>query len=203
MAGISIREFGRRDGCDDKLVRRAIQSGRLTALPDGTIDPALVNTGWRKTNRRLSAAADPHADKTKKVRASKSAPSESVAAGQELPPDVESDLETFVARLLAGQFATLIEAERVKENALALKHVLAARREAGSLIEIEAAESVVFQTFRAARDAWQNWPVRVGPLIAADLGLEADKVTEVLTAHVHQHLADLGEPAADFTDREG
>lgn len=197
MAGISIREFGRRDGCDDKLVRRAIKSGRLVALSDGTIDPALVGTGWRKTNRRLPAAADKSADKTKNVRARVSAPPDA-----DRDVDLETDLETFVARLLAGQFATLIEAERVKENALALKHVLAARREAGSLIEIEAAESVVFQTFRAARDAWQNWPVRIGPLIAADLGLEADKVTEVLTAHVHQHLADLGEPAADFTRRE-
>lgn len=184
--GIGIREFARRDECDDKLVRRAIQSGRLVAFSDGTLNPALVGSGWRKTNRQNTTIAD------KPVR------TESAPTTPALTPDVESELDGFVTRLLAGQFSTLVEAERVKENALALKHVLAARREAGTLIEIEAAESVLFDIFRAARDAWLSWPMRVGALIAADLGLEADKITEVLTAHVHQHLTDLGEPVADF-----
>jgi hypothetical protein len=192
MPGVSIREFARRDGCNDKLVRRAIQHGRIVALPDGTLDPALVGTGWRKSNRRAGEDADAQSTT---VRAKVSA----------LPDPVEmageSDLDAFVANLLAGRFATLLQAERVKENALALKHVLAARREAGSVVEVEAAQAIVFDVFRAARDAWLNWPIRIGPLVAADLGLEADKVTEVLTAHVHQHLLDLGEPEAEFVTR--
>jgi hypothetical protein len=195
VTGIGIREFARRDGCDDKLVRRAIQAGRLIALADGTLDPMLVSTGWRKTNRQNTMTADAP---VRAPSATRSQPSELIAA-----PHEDSDLDGFVNRLLAGQFATLVEAERVKENALALKHVLAAQREAGALIEIESAESVVFDVFRASRDAWLNWPARVGALIAADLGLEADKLTEVLTAHVHQHLTDLGTPAANFATQEG
>ena len=50
--GISIREFARRDGCSDMLVRKAIKAGRLPALADGTLDPLLVGSGWRKANRR-------------------------------------------------------------------------------------------------------------------------------------------------------
>ena len=54
--GISRREFAKRDGCDERLVRNAIESGHLPTLEDGTLDPALVGTGWRKTNRKKGAA---------------------------------------------------------------------------------------------------------------------------------------------------
>lgn len=47
---ISIREFARRDGCSDTLVRKAIQSGYLTAEADGKLNARLVGTGWRRSN---------------------------------------------------------------------------------------------------------------------------------------------------------
>jgi len=118
------------------------------------------------------------------------------------PDAVVASLDEFIGKVLAGDFATLLEAERVKENALALKHVLDARQKAGALVDIETATTVLFEVSRAARDSWLNWPARVGPLLAADLGLEADKVTEALTTHVHKHLEELGEPEVEFTDRE-
>ncbi|WP_294292084.1 hypothetical protein [uncultured Sphingomonas sp.] len=46
-----------------------------------------------------------------------------------------SGFEGFLSELLAGRFASLAEALRIKENALALKHLLAARVEALKLIE--------------------------------------------------------------------
>ena len=103
-----------------------------------------------------------------------------------------------MAAVLAGQFRGTASAERVKENALAAKHLLAARREAGDVVDIEIAEAVLFEQARQFRDAWLNWPVRVGPLIAAELGVAADPVVEALNAHVQQQLDDLGEPDADF-----
>src|SRR4051812_42399940 len=51
-AGISAREFARRDGCAHTLVNRAVKSGHLKKLADGTLDPAFVGTGWREENRR-------------------------------------------------------------------------------------------------------------------------------------------------------
>jgi hypothetical protein len=56
--GISAREFARRDGCDEKLVRNGKLHGYLKAFPDGSLDPALVGTGWRETNRRRGGVAD-------------------------------------------------------------------------------------------------------------------------------------------------
>lgn len=47
-----------------------------------------------------------------------------------------SGFEGFLSELLAGRFASLAEALRIKESALALKHLLAARVEALKLIEV-------------------------------------------------------------------
>lgn len=66
MPGISVREFARRDGCDEALVRRAIKSGRLRRSPEGLLDEALVGTGWRHTNRLREVLARPR-DPNEKV----------------------------------------------------------------------------------------------------------------------------------------
>ncbi|WP_370554896.1 hypothetical protein [Edwardsiella tarda] len=64
----------------------------------------------------------------------------------------------------------------------------------GQLIEMATAEEVLFNAFRQQRDAWLNWPSRVAPLMAADLDVPADRMTEVLIEHVHKHISVLGEP---------
>ena len=206
---VSVREFARLDGCNDKLVRRAIKAGKLRVSEDGKVDAALAGSGWRKQNRRAADSAD-----TRKV----SAPSVRTPAQRRkvsAPPsaeDVETateelfaeEIEGFLDNVLAGTYADTATAERVKENALAAKHLLAARRDAGHLVEIEQAEAVLFETQRSQRDAWMNFPTRIGPLLAAEIGMDADKVVEALTVHVHQQLDDLGEPEADFAaQREG
>lgn len=209
---VSVREFARLDGCDDKLVRRAIKAGKLPISAEGKLDPALAGTGWRKQNRRAAGGADKGADTPKmsapNVRTKPRAKKVSAPTLEEVEEATEElfaeEVEGFLDNVLAGSYADTATAERVKENALAAKHLLAARRDAGHLVEIEQAEAVLFETQRAQRDAWINFPTRVGPVLAAELGVDADKVVEALTVHVHQQLDDLGEPEADFTaQREG
>lgn len=106
--------------------------------------------------------------------------------------------DEFADRVLGGVAVDRKTAEQFKEGALALKGLLAAQREAGAIVDIEVAETVIFETFRGIRDSWLNWPSRVGPLIAADLGLEPERLVRVLTEHVNRHLRDLGEPEPDF-----
>lgn len=108
----------------------------------------------------------------------------------------------FIDAVLAGRFVSTGRAEQIKENGLAAKNLLAARKEAGDVVDLEVAEAVLFEQARAFRDAWQNWPSRVAPLIAAKLGVAADAVLEALNEHVHQQLLDLGEPEADFADAD-
>lgn len=50
--GISIREFARREGVSDTLVRRALKTARLKAFDDGSLDPNLVGTAWCEANAK-------------------------------------------------------------------------------------------------------------------------------------------------------
>jgi hypothetical protein len=53
---ISGREFARREGCSEKLMRRPIERGELVLI-SGKLDAALVKTGWREGNRKEGAPA--------------------------------------------------------------------------------------------------------------------------------------------------
>jgi hypothetical protein len=212
--GISIREFARREGCSDRLVRRAVEQGKLHALSNGKLNPDLVGSGWRHGNRHPAAGADTGADTLSAVSAPLSALSAPAEALEPQPqggalrrrrraePDAEGeslDLDAFARRVLAGDAPELAQSEKVKAAAAALKGMVTARKAAGAVIDIELAEQVLFNSARTARDAWLNWPARVGPLLAADLNLEADRVSEALTRYVHEQLEELGEPEADFS----
>ena len=113
-------------------------------------------------------------------------------------PETVRSLDAFVEQLLGGDYADAMTADTVKANALALTRLLEARKAAGQLIEVEVAEQVIFEEFRAARDAWLNFPARIGATLASELGVDADRLIEGLSAHVQQQLEDLGEPEPDF-----
>ncbi|NKE43565.1 hypothetical protein HB662_02170 [Roseomonas frigidaquae] len=208
--GISIREFARREGCNDKLVRRAVDQGKLKALPNGKLDPALVGTGWRHANRHVEPAADKGADIVSAVSAPadrlEPQPQGGALRRRRRPErdedDEQVDLDDFSRRFLSGDIPDLATSEKVKAAAGAMRATLAAQQLGGALVELELAEAVLFDSARAARDAWLNFPAKVGALLAADLGLEADRVVQALTPYVQQQLEDLGEPEADFTPRE-
>lgn len=119
--------------------------------------------------------------------------------------DADESVSDAASRILSGSVELLDfdEARCFKENYLGLMAQLEYERKSGSLVELDTATAILFEEFRAQRDAWLNWPTRVGPILAADLGVEADRVVETLTAHVHKHIAQLGEPEANFSEREG
>lgn len=94
------------------------------------------------------------------------------------------------------------EARRMKEVYLVLLNRLEFEQKSGDLIDLQTASTILFEEFRAARDAWLNWPSRIGPMLAADLGIEADKLTGLLTAYVHKQITALGEPQAAFGQQQ-
>ncbi len=61
---ISLREFARRDGCSEKLVRRGVRSGALPAIPGKVLPASLAGTGWRAGNREAAVTARNSADTT-------------------------------------------------------------------------------------------------------------------------------------------
>lgn len=199
---INVSEFARREGCDEKQVRRAIAKRLLAKDSEGLLDASKVGSGWRKTNRRgRDAATQKSSDKSNvRKKAAQKPPTKSAAIE---PPDPYETPEQAAERFaLSAAPYDRAEAERIKENYLAQLKKLEYEQKQGQLVDVEIAERVLFESARADRDSWLNWPARVGPLVAADLGLEADRVTEILTEHVHKHITQLGEPEPDFAAAE-
>ncbi len=190
---IAIREFAKREGCDEKQIRRALEKGLLFRNDAGLLDAAQVGNGWRKTNRRgRETAAQQGADNSADI-------SESVRTNvrRESVRTDESPAQAAERIALTAAPFDRAEAERIKENYLALLRKLEYEQKSDALIELEVAERILFEQARAQRDAWLNWPTRVGPLLAAELGLEADRVTGALTEYVHRHISQLGEPETE------
>lgn len=120
------------------------------------------------------------------------------------PRDSET-LEAEADRLIDSggvNLATYSEALRRKENYLALLKELEYHAKADELISTELATAELFNLSRAFRDAWLNWPARVAALIATELGVDAERLTHVLTEHVHKHVRELGEPDTAFARAE-
>lgn len=129
------------------------------------------------------------------------------AAGGASPPGLGVSADDAPAVAAAKVVAALgaemsfDEARRVKENYLALLQKLEYEQKEGAVIDLAAAERVFFEAARAARDAWLSFPSKFAPYIAADLGLDSDKVVGVLASYVHQQLTALsqGEQEPDFS----
>jgi len=161
--GISNREFARQEKCSEALVRRALQQKRLTAFPDGSLDPALVGSTWCAKNAKAAQAAN--------------------SCSQGVRDSVQA----------AGDLS-YGEALRIKENYLALLRRVEYEEKSGSLVELAVAEAVIFDVFRAQRDAWLNWPTKVAPLIADTLGLtDIERLSAVLIEHVYRQVSELGD----------
>ncbi|MFP4895810.1 hypothetical protein [Paraburkholderia sp. EG304] len=167
---ISIREFARREGVSDTLVHQALKKGKLSREPDGRMNPALVGSGWHKEESSAKRFAE--AAKNDEELATGAGPVRGVSYG---------------------------EALRLKENWLALLRRLDYEHKAGSLVEVATAQRVVFDLCREQRDAWLAFPSKVAPFLAVEFGIaDLERLTASLAAHVHNQLADLGEPHARF-----
>lgn len=189
MTTMNRIEYARHAGVDRKTISRWIKAGKYIVLSGDDIDV-------EASDRAVALWRDSTDGRTK--NASKSC-HETVP--ETVPLNVtracsQDDAEDFVKAFMLANGADMSkeEASRVKENYLALLTRLEFQQKDGQLIELEQAEKVLFDCFRAQRDSWLNWPSRVAPLMAADLDVPADRMTEVLAEHVHKHITSLGEP---------
>lgn len=122
------------------------------------------------------------------------------AAAQELTA------EELAARLIAApefQLLTHAEAERLKENYLALAQRLKYEREAGRLVLAEEVEARHAARWSAERTAWENWPSAVCADMAAQIGVDAIRLRVVLEAAVEAHLAERVREGTDDASPAG
>lgn len=180
MTTMNQSQYAQHSGVDRKTIGRWIKAGRFIVM-DGELINVEASDAELKKNRD---GKDPRATNAKKNK----------------EPAINDDdgegIEDAARQIILSEGANLSreEASRIRENYMALLAKLQYEKDSGQTIELVAAEEVLFNAFRQQRDAWLNWPSRVAPLIAADLDVPADRMTEVLIEHVHKHISVLGEP---------
>jgi hypothetical protein len=68
----------------------------------------------------------------------------------------------------------------------------------GELLDRQKGLDTVFRFARMLRDRWQAWPVKVGPLLAAQFGLDPGAVVVTLENYVREHLEELSSERVAF-----
>lgn len=202
---IGIREAARKIGINHSTLSRQVKAG-LIRSHDGLVKLSEVlddratnidNSLWahRKKDGGAAAAevvhAPPQADDV--VHAPVEASAEVVhapPAGDEGEDDEDDDAEVIVD----GKAMPLGAAKALKETYLARLRKLEFEMKSGRLIDADAARKMVFELSRQDRDSWTNWPSRVAPLMAAELGVDLVKLAVILEQYVREHLTERAQP---------
>lgn len=164
--GLSIREFAKRDGCNDKLVRRKIQSGHLIAFDDGSLDPNLVGSDWRARVRTPGAdSADTPTLSAPSVRAVRTA----VDNAEDDDPESIGEIAERILKDALGEGRPILskaQAEQLKENYIALLRQLEYDRLSGAVTEVEEVTTAVAAEYQLVKNRLFNIGARVAPRCA-------------------------------------
>lgn len=166
-ARLSVREFAKRAGCDEKQVRRAIEKGLLSKDEEGKLSPDDVAGQWRKPNRRGVAkiAADTAPDvrtngnvRTRTPRADKTRVRANVRIGE--------TAEEAAARIVSDRpLLPLAEALQLKENYLARHQQLSYDLKAGSVVLIEDVAKTIGTEYASVRKKLLAIPAERAPAV--------------------------------------
>ena len=175
--GLSIRAYARHRGVSHVAVKKAIDSGRITPEPDGTIEPNRADLEWARNT----------------VSARKAAPINATPAAVETPRARPQETPEPVAPALSAGGASLLQARTVNEVVKAQTNKVRLAQLKGELVDRAQAIAHVFKLARAEREAWINWPNRITPTLAAELGIDEHTLFVALDVAVRVHLEELGE----------
>ncbi len=179
--GLSRRKYAEHRGVSEKAVRKAIATGRITLEPDGTIDPIKADQHW-------AVQTDPSKQRVRKsASATKPVPQSAIRAVDDTLRDVGPAPDT------GGGEVSFLRARTANEILKAQTAKVRLQKMKGELVDRVKATAMVFDLARRERDAWMNWPPRVAADMAAELGVEAHLMEQVLEHHIRRHLADLPE----------
>lgn len=180
--GLSIRAYARHRGVSHVAVKKAIDTGRIMLLPDGTIDPDVADAQWAQNTLQTRKAAGHEKEAVTKARTERAA---AATPPRETPDVAAPPMSTGGTSLL--QARTVNEVLKAKLNNLELAH----RKK--ELVDRAQAVAHVFKLARVERDAWLNWPARVSGQMASTLGVDPHTMHVTLEAAVREHLIELGE----------
>ncbi len=190
--GISQRAYAAHRGVSHQAVNKAVRTGRITTLPDGTIDPARADADWQ-------AQTDPSFQRPQAMQrpqaARKAVPASALDAVRETLHEAGADL---IPGETGGSEVSMMRVRLANEILKAQAAKIRLAKMKGDLVDRVKATTLVFDLARRERDAWINWPPRVAALMAADLGVDAHAMEQVLVRHIHQHLSEMAGVTVDL-----
>ena len=175
--GLSIRAYARHRGVSHVAVKKAIDSGRITPEPDGTIEPNRADLEWAQNT----------------VSARKPASAKTAPFTVEPPRARTMEPAEPAAPVLSTGGTSLLQARTVNEVVKAQTNKVRLAQLKGDLVDRSQAIAHVFRLARTERDAWLNWPARISAQMAAKLEIDAHELHVALESAVRDHLIELGE----------
>ena len=166
--GLSIRAYAAHRGVSHVAVIKAIDTGRITPLPDGTIDPQTADAQWEHNT------LNPRSKMPRQTAA--------VAPEPELPSTPPS----------AAGGTSLLQARTANEVLKAQIRKIELAEKKNTLVDRAKAIALVFKLARAERDAWLNFSSRVSAPIAARLGVDEHALHIAIDTAVRDYLDELG-----------
>jgi len=151
-ASMSYRAYARHRGVSPEAVSKAVKTGRITAGPDGKIDP-------KRADREWEANTDP----SKPLNSVSGNPKHRKPSGSPKIPG--GDIEA-AGGALPGGIPPYLQSRSIREAYLARLSKLEYEEKTGKLVNIDAVRVVGFNAARQARDKLMNMPDRLSPLLA-------------------------------------
>ena len=198
--GVSRRRYASMRGVSDMAVRKAIASGRISVEADGTIDPAKADAQWdgqtdpaKQRGVHAQSLGARTASGTARAAATKPVPKAAIDAANATLGDTAADPTAG-----SGGEVSFLRARMANEVLKAQTARVRLEKMKGELVDRARATNSVFDLARRERDAWLNWPPRVAANMAAELGIEAHALEQVLDRYLRAHLADMAEVKIDL-----
>jgi hypothetical protein len=186
-----------RRGVSEAAVRKAIATGRITTLPDGTIDPARADFEWgaqtdpaKQRGQHARQMGAETAAGTARAAATKPVPQSAIKAVADTLRDAGTDPGSPEA---SGGEVSFLRARMANEVLKAQTAKVRLEKMKAEVIDRARATAMVFDLARRERDAWLNWPPRVAANMAAELGVDAHRMEQVLDIYLRQHLSEMAE----------
>jgi hypothetical protein len=154
--GLSLRAYGRHRGVTLAAVQKALKTHRITALPDGTIDPEIADPAWNAAAEARRPFGRSPADPKRVVLSTSLATAEQTAratlAAHGTPA---SEMLTLADVRLAGELL------RVQQRSIAIsrqeqEHRMRLRRLADEAVDKRIVDALVENTIRVV---WRFVPV--------------------------------------------
>ena len=202
-ARLSIRGYARHRGVSHTAVQKALASGRITAGPDGKLDPGAADRQWALSTD-LSKPRNSVIGVPKRRTAGHPSDSLAVEAPTLATGNGHGAGEAFVgpsggdsARLVASYAGS--RAAREGYNARLAK--LEFEQRSGKLVDADQVKAQLFALGRRARDTLLGVPDRLAPILAGET--DQAVIHRLLTEEITRGLSELTSAPPIHADPRG